>query len=179
MDNIDLVQEWLTSLADDIQAFVKLMEDERFPAETRQQAAGVINYIFKSVDLIPDGIDDIGFLDDVMTMRLCASVLDIGAIETVDSGLAAKLKALGEGSQPIREILGEDIHQRFGSYAAGLSAGSARGRSVAQILSSPDKLREVQMEANNFSREYSAPQIENRDRTLIKLKAFLDTRLPK
>ncbi|MFH1435445.1 MAG: hypothetical protein ABIJ56_06985 [Pseudomonadota bacterium] len=179
MDNIDLVQEWLTGMADDIQGFVKLMEDDRFPAETRQKAAGVVNYLFKSIDLIPDGIDDIGFLDDVMTMRLCASGLDVGAIEPLDVELASKLKALGEDSSKIREILGEDIHRRFSRYVAGLSAGSARGRSAGEIVSLPDKLREVQMEANNFCKEYIAPQVEKSDRTLIKLKSFLDTRLPK
>ena len=179
MDNIDLLQEWLTSLSDDIQAFVKLMEDDRFPAETRQQAAGVVNYLFKSIDLIPDGIDDIGYLDDVMTMRLCASGIGIGAIASLDGELAAAFKALGEDSSKIREILGEDIHQRFGRYVAELSAGFARGRSAGKIVSSPDKLREVLMEANNFCKEYTAPQIEKSDRTLTKLKSFLDTRLPK
>src|SRR5438045_3179256 len=33
-----------------------------------------LNYIFKSLDLIPDGIDDLGYMDDAFVLRLAAAL---------------------------------------------------------------------------------------------------------
>ncbi len=37
---------------------------------SRRYATAGLNYIFKSLDLIPDGIDDIGFCDDAFVIRV-------------------------------------------------------------------------------------------------------------
>jgi uncharacterized membrane protein YkvA (DUF1232 family) len=49
------------------------------PDGARRALASGLNYVFKSVDLIPDGIDDIGYLDDAFVLRVaCAQVLAAG-----------------------------------------------------------------------------------------------------
>jgi len=179
MEHLDILESWLGSLAADAKTFSAVMTNEKIPEDGRRLAAGVINYLFKSLDLIPDGIDDIGYLDDVLTLRIGASLLDREEIEKVDSDLAGKIKTIADDSPTAREILGDDIYERFRTYANLLPNRSSRGRSAAEIISIPQKLNEVRMEVGNFCKEYTAPRFEKSERVLTRLKSFLDTRLPR
>jgi uncharacterized membrane protein YkvA (DUF1232 family) len=179
MSSIDMLESWLESLPKDIETFVDIASNGELPVEVRKQSAGVLNYLFKSVDLIPDGIDDIGFLDDVLTLRIGASLLDHGEIARENTGAAERVRALDGDMPAIRELLGEDIFRRFQNYTLALREGSARGRSTSDIVSSESTLHEVRMDVRNFASQYAPPRLDKSERTLKKLKSFLDTRLPR
>jgi dTDP-4-dehydrorhamnose reductase len=42
--------------------------------EVKRYVTSGLNYIFKSLDLIPDGIDDLGFCDDAFVIRVAAAL---------------------------------------------------------------------------------------------------------
>ena len=175
---LDTFPGWLRSLGDDAESLAALLEDDGLSQSAREAVAGGLNYLFKSLDLIPDGIDDIGFLDDAFVVRVAA---DLASRE--DSGGAAgdKLKALGELSNDcdvIREFLGED-YNRLETYVRGLRRGAARGRSVADILSDKDIRGELLADVRGFARSYKAPSFAREDKNLIKLRAFFDAKLPR
>ena len=53
-----------------------LATDDAGDEAARSLVSG-LNYIFKSLDLIPDGIDDLGFLDDAFVLRVaCAFAVE-------------------------------------------------------------------------------------------------------
>lgn len=179
MNHLELLESWLKRLPDDLRSYADLLSEESLPEEPRRLAAGVINYLFKSVDLIPDGLDDIGYLDDILTMRLAATLLDQDAIARAKPDLAAGIKRLSQDAAAARDMLGEPIYGRFLNYTRALTAGSARGRSAGEIVTNSFRLQEVLMEADNFRDEYTVPSFEKTERTLTKLRAFLDARLPR
>ncbi len=63
---LETFPNWLRSLGADAEAMVDALERDATPDGARRAIAGGLNYVFKSVDLIPDGIDDIGYLDDAL-----------------------------------------------------------------------------------------------------------------
>jgi uncharacterized membrane protein YkvA (DUF1232 family) len=179
MNHLEMLESWLKSLPDDIRAFTTILSDESLPEEPRRLAAGVINYLFKSVDLIPDGLDDIGYLDDILTMRLAATLLDRDAVARARPDLAQALERLARDASAARDMLDEPVYSRFLDYTRDLAGGSARGRSAGEIVTNAFRLQEVLMEADDFRDEYEVPSIEKTERTLTKLRSFLDARLPR
>ena len=60
---LEVFPAWLRSLGEDAAALGTIVESTGSEAVRRNVTVG-LNYIFKSLDLIPDGIDDLGYLDD-------------------------------------------------------------------------------------------------------------------
>jgi uncharacterized membrane protein YkvA (DUF1232 family) len=179
MNHLDTLEAWLASLPDDIRCFSAIAADESIPAGARRIAAGVINYLFKSIDLIPDGIDDIGTIDDVMTLRLGAALIKAEEVERSQPEAGRTLGHLAEEASVVREILGADLHERFARYTSALKTMSSRGRGAQDVVDNAQMLHEMIVEVGSFCTGYTIPSFEKSERTLIKLRAFLDTRLPR
>ncbi|MDB4975057.1 MAG: hypothetical protein JWN48_3398 [Myxococcaceae bacterium] len=139
----------------------------------RKAAAGGLNYLFKSLDLIPDGIDDIGYLDDAFVLRVAAA-------QAVEAGATAskEVSQLAAENQLVREFLGE-TYARLDRYVTGLRSGAARGRTVQDILGSEGVLQEFLEDVKGFAAAYKAPSFSRDPKNLIKLRAFFDAKLPK
>ena len=163
---------WLRSLADDAQKLAALLEQKGSSAAARGGAASALNYLFKSLDLIPDGLEDLGFIDDAFVLRVAAAQVAEG--ERDGDGVLARLA--GEAAL-ISEFLGPD-DARLERYVQKLAEGSARGRSVAQILEDAALCGDFVREVKQWASGYAAPSFARDTRSLVKLKSFLGTRLP-
>ncbi len=168
--------EWLRSLGEDLVALSDLLKDTQLPDDLRLWVAGSVGYVFKSVDLIPDGVEDLGYLDDAFVMRVMAS----RAIELLEpSGEASPplLAKLAQDTAIIKELLGSDF-ARLDEFVSGLRIAVVRGKSPSDIVQDPSLAAQVSEEAGVFARNYEAPEFTRQERTLIKLKSFLSTKLP-
>jgi uncharacterized membrane protein YkvA (DUF1232 family) len=163
---------WLKALADDAQQLAALLEEASASPSAQRGAASALNYLFKSLDLIPDGLEDLGFIDDAFVLRVSAAL--VADDERDSAGVLAKLA--GE-AELIREFLGGD-YERLERYAQKLVDGSARGRSVAQILDDAAVRADFVREVRQWATGYTAPSFARDTRSLVKLKSFLGTRLP-
>src|SRR6202042_3181650 len=85
----EMFPAWLRSLGEDAGALGTLVSGNASADVKRHVIAG-LNYIFKSLDLIPDGIDDLGFMDDAFVLRVaCAFAVD--ARPDVKKGVVQRL----------------------------------------------------------------------------------------
>ena len=163
---------WLRSLAEDAQKLAGLLEQGGASAAAQRGAASALNYLFKSLDLIPDGLEDLGFVDDAFVLRVAAALVSDG--ERDAAGVLGKLAA---DAVLISEFLGAD-YARLERYVQKLGDGSARGRSVAQILDDGAVRSDFVREVLQWAASYSSPTFTRDTRSLVKLKSFLGTRLP-
>lgn len=163
---------WLRSLADDAQRLVALLEQQGVSEAAQRGAASALNYLFKSLDLIPDGLEDLGFIDDAFVLRVAAA--QVAESERDGGGVLAPL---AEQAGLIREFLGDD-YARLERYVQKLSDGSARGRSVTQILEDAALRADFVREVRQWAGSYASPSFARDTRSLVKLKSFLGTRLP-
>ena len=167
---------WLRSLADDAVAFAGILGAEATPIGARRSIAGGLNYLFKSLDLVPDGIDDIGYLDDAFVLRISArdALAHDGAKVADHKGVLERLAA----EVPVVEGFLAGDFARLGSYVKELQKGAARGRTVEDIVNDAAIRKEFVSDVHSWAKGYSAPAFNRDEKTLVKLKAFLGSRLP-
>jgi uncharacterized membrane protein YkvA (DUF1232 family) len=168
---LEMFPQWLRSLGEDAAAVGAAVAEGADDEATRSLVGG-LNYIFKSLDLIPDGIDDIGFLDDAFVLRIsCAQ-----AVAAVPSSKTGIVERLSNDARAIGEFLGAD-YARLEKYVQGLRKGAARGRTVEEIMSEADVRSQFLQEVRSWSVSYQAPSFTRDQKTLVKMKAFLNAKL--
>lgn len=162
---------WLRTLGDDARALAALVEAIDTPAPVRRKAAAALNYLLRSLDLIPDGIEDLGFIDDAFVFRVAAS--GAGA-DTSDPSLSR----LAGDAGLIRELL-EGDYARLDAYVAGLGTAPSRGRTVDDILGDAAVTAEFVRDIRGWADAYTSPAFQRDAKNLVKLKSFLAAKLPK
>src|ERR1700729_4520975 len=108
---LELFPQWLRSLGEDAaQVGDELASGAADDDATRALVSG-LNYIFKSLDLIPDGIDDLGFLDDAFVLRVACDL----AAEALPEHKAGIVQRLAADARAVKDFLGED-YPRLEAY---------------------------------------------------------------
>lgn len=174
---LDAFPNWLRGLGDDARSLAGLLEQPEIGDAARRRAAAALNYLFKSLDLIPDGLEDLGFIDDAFVIRAAASaaLADDGALSKADG--SGTVERLAGDAELIREFLGDD-YARLASYVSALDESRARGRSVDDILGDDAVRSEFVTEVRQWSEGYAAPSFARDARNLVKLRSFLSKKLP-
>jgi uncharacterized membrane protein YkvA (DUF1232 family) len=168
---------WLRGLAEDVEELTGLLDDTSLNDEARESVAGGLNYLFKSLDLIPDGVEHLGYLDDCFVVRIAAE-LALNAAEDASTDALRVLGRLANDAEVIHDFLDSDT-SRLVTYVKTLRRGAARGRSVNDILTDEDTRAEFVQDVKAFSQGYRNPGFPPEEKSLVKLKAFLDAKLPK
>jgi uncharacterized membrane protein YkvA (DUF1232 family) len=172
---LEIFPAWLRSLGDDAtvlgETIAKHSAANAHEPARRHLVAG-LNYIFKSLDLIPDGIDDLGYMDDAFVLRVAAAL-------AVAEDPGAKDDAIGrlaEDAAHVKAFLGDD-YARLETYVKGLRKGAARGRTVEDVMGDAGTRASFLQEVGAWGKEYQVPSFTRDTKTLIKLKAFLSAKL--
>lgn len=163
---LEIFPAWLRSLGQDAAALGELVASDG-AEDARKHAAMGLNYLFKSLDLIPDGIDDLGFLDDAFVLRVAASQA---------SAKDGVLGRLADDAKAVEEFMGAD-YPKLVAYVKNLTKGAARGRTVDDIMTDANTRTQFTHEVAQWARDYQAPTFTRDPKTLIKLKAFLGAKL--
>lgn len=169
---LDTFPAWLRTLGEDAVALGAVVDAEGND-EVRRYVTSGLNYIFKSLDLIADGIDDLGFCDDAFVVRV-AAWLAVEADATSAQGVVGRL---AEEAKAVSDFLGDD-YPRLVEYVKGLRKGAARGRTVEDIMTDASARSAFVHEVSAWATEYRVPSFTRDVKTLIKLKAFLSAKLP-
>jgi uncharacterized membrane protein YkvA (DUF1232 family) len=168
---LEAFPEYLRTLGDDARALAAVVENTDTSEPVRRHAAAALVYLFKSLDLIPDGIEDLGFVDDAFVLRTAA------AFAKGEGGSADVITRLATESELVKEFLGAD-HARLETYVRGLGSSAARGRSVDEIVKDADARKELASEVREWADSYAVPGFTRDPKSLVKLKSFLQTKLP-
>ncbi|HLK38181.1 MAG TPA: YkvA family protein [Polyangiaceae bacterium] len=173
---LEMFPQWLRSLGEDAAAVGEVVSASGADAaegDSIRSLVSGLNYIFKSLDLIPDGIDDLGFLDDAFVLRVACAL----AAEARPDLKQGAVQRLADDARAVQNFLGED-YQRLDTYVRGLRKGAARGRTVEDIVTDPDARTQFLHEVRAWSGGYQVPTFTRDQKTLVKLKAFLSAKLP-
>ena len=87
------------------------------------------------------------------------------------------VQRLGDDATAVREFLGDD-YARLETYVRGLRKGAARGRTVEDIVTDKTIRDQFLHEVKAWSGAYQVPSFTRDPKTLVKLKAFLNAKLP-
>src|SRR3954469_6001736 len=118
---LDAFPHWLHTFADDARALASVVESEGEGIAQRRSAVA-LNYLFKSLDLIPDGLEDLGFMDDAFVARAAAQAVQLAAPDALAGDATGTLARLAQDADLIAEFLGAE-YGRLSSYVAALDQG--------------------------------------------------------
>jgi uncharacterized membrane protein YkvA (DUF1232 family) len=170
---LELFPQWLRSLGEDAAQVGDVLAASATDDEATRSLVAGLNYIFKSLDLIPDGIDDLGYLDDAFVLRVACSLAGAARPE-LKQGVVQRL---GDDAHGVRDFLAED-YPRLEGYVRGLRKGAARGRTVEDVVGDGATRTQFLHEVKAWSAAYQVPSFTRDQKTLVKLKAFLNAKLP-
>lgn len=173
-DPLDLFPIWLQQLACDAQHVSQGLLSSRLTTEQRVWLAGGLNYLLRSVDLIPDGVEDLGYLDDAFVIRF--AVREAFAVQPFEGEELLELTRLASEAEFVSEFLGKDA-SKLSDYVSGLRIAKVRGRSPSDIGEDDVLARQVVDEVASWVQSYCPPSFLRDEKTLVKLKAFLSTKL--
>jgi uncharacterized membrane protein YkvA (DUF1232 family) len=169
---LELFPAWLQSLADDARALCQVLENS--PEEgLKRSAAAALNYLFKSIDLIPDGLEDLGFMDDAFVFRVAMARAQAAGV-TLEPGGAAERLSTDAGL--IAEFLGAD-YEHLEAYVDVLGDRPVRGRSVDALVTEAAVREELQLDLQSWVAAFEPPAFFRDAKNLVKLRAFLSTKL--
>lgn len=166
---LDAFSGYLKSLAEDAECLARALEDESLGVPARLPIAAALNYLFKSLDLIDDGIEGLGFLDDAFVLRLAAS--------QARGDFSDDVVRLSVEADLVREFAG-DLGPRLENYVAGLRDLAVRGRTPLGIASEAAVRAEFLGELRSWAARYERPNFTRDAKNLVKLRAFLAAKLP-
>ncbi len=170
--SLDAFPNWLRSLGQDARQLAAIVENRSLPEGARRASALALNYLFKSLDLVPDGLEDLGFMDDAFVFRVAAASA-AGDAQADSSGTLARLS---EEVGLVREFM-SDIYPRLEAYVGELESSSTRGRTVSDVLSNDTALGDFVRDARQWADAYEPPAFARDEKNLVKLKSFLGARL--
>jgi uncharacterized membrane protein YkvA (DUF1232 family) len=168
---LETFPEWLRTLATDASDLAAIIPDQEVSEPQRKLATAALNYLFKSLDLIPDGIEDLGYLDDAFVLRVACS------LAADESNKAPIVERLAQDAGLVSDLLGDD-YKRLETYVDKLKGGAARGRTVDEILNDESVRRDFINEVQGWATSYDPPTFSKDEKTLVKLKSFLSAKLP-
>jgi len=170
---LEVFSQWLRSLGEDAAAVGEVVATKGGNDDAARSLIAGVNYVFKSLDLIPDGIDDLGFMDDAFVLRVACALAAASRPEIKEGAI----ERLTTDARAVRDFLGED-YARLESYVLGLRKGGARGRTVDDIAGDAETRTTFLGEIKEWSKGYTPPNFTRDPKTLVKLRAFLSAKLP-
>jgi uncharacterized membrane protein YkvA (DUF1232 family) len=167
---------WLNGMGNEVRALADLLERQDADRTTRRASAASLNYLLRSFELIPEGLEDLGYLDDLFAFRVLA---EQAVRADPDSSLRdpdETLARLAADTGPLVTFLGEDFELL---RAAALAVGGAevKGRSVDDLLDDPELRAAALAEVRAWAEGYTPPELSGGEHELVKLRSFLGTKL--
>jgi len=166
---------WIASMAEDVRALAAAVGRPELPKRLRAPLVGALNYLFRSLDIIPDWFPGLGFVDDAIILRVGAALA-----AAVDAGGAAGLDAvykLGNEAELVKELLGEELDAKMLKYVESLPAQEVRGRSADTVLKDDQQLKDFLEEVAAFADDYKPATYEANDKYPEKLRLFVSGKL--
>jgi uncharacterized membrane protein YkvA (DUF1232 family) len=174
---LDAFPEWLRALHDDALALAGLLDEERLAEPVRRRIAGALNYLSKSVDLIPDGLEELGYVDDAFVFRVAAADAIQRDSAAARADVTGTLGRLAGEAELIQEFLG-DCYPRLSAFTQALEQLTVRGRTADAIATDAGVRRQLVREVRSWTESFTPPTFSRDEKNLVKVKSFLNTKLP-
>jgi uncharacterized membrane protein YkvA (DUF1232 family) len=102
-DDLEQYGQWLEALGADVLGLCEeLTAAGPEPVEARSLQVGVVNLVLASLDFLPDGVEELGYLSDAFVLRVaCALAVREGAAGAVACRLAREADGVARSLEPI------------------------------------------------------------------------------
>lgn len=160
---VERMQELLVHLPYDMKVLFEALSDENLPREARMVAAGAAIYCLSPSDPIPDSAGILGFVDDVVVVRLALARL----LELAHEDAAAyperfpeQFDGLDRDLELVRGYLGESMAWLEDRVKTRVPHRRYKGKSPAEYVEDDEALEFLYAEGQAFATAYDIDEAE-------------------
>lgn len=167
---------WLRSMGEDVLSLANLLESSEAPEPFRRVSAEALQYLLRAADLIPEGLEPLGYLEVAFAFRVLAERALLEHPELAGPGAEGRVPRLAADAALVAEFLGDDLPY-FARLTLDPAASTRAGRAAPELLSD-DELRATALrEAREWVELSGAPELADGGEELVKIGSFFRTRL--
>ena len=154
---VQRMRELLVSLPYDMKALFEAVSDENLPPEARQFAAAAAIYCLSPSDPMPDSLGLIGYIDDVVCVRLALKrILELGGedAKSYPERFADAYRSLDQDLELVRSFLGETINWIARRVDKGTGKARYKGKAVSTYVDDVEAREFLYEEGQDFTTAY-------------------------
>jgi hypothetical protein len=167
---------WLRTLGEDVLSLANLLEAPEAHQPYRAVAAEALQLLLRSAELIPEGLEPLGYLEAAFAFRVLAQRAAANHPELAEPGAEGRVPRLAADAPIVAEFLGDDL-PRFEQLALAPAATTRAGRAALDVLEDEELRAAVLRDARDWVEEYRAPELGQGREELVKIGSFFRTRL--
>jgi uncharacterized membrane protein YkvA (DUF1232 family) len=158
---LERLRELLLALPYDLKVLFRILGNEDLPHEVRVQAAGAVVYCLAVSDPIPDSLGVVGFVDDVVLLRLSLGRIAQSGDEQIGEyreHFPEQFELLEDDISLIRQYLGEAlawVDDRIDK----IDQFKYKGKRVPAYVDDEDASQRLYEEALEFATEYDIDEV--------------------
>jgi hypothetical protein len=167
---------WLRTMGEDVLSLANLLESAEAPEPFRQVSAEALQYLLRAADLIPEGLEPLGYLEVAFAFRVLAERALLEHPELAEPGAEGRVPRLAADATLVAEFLGDDL-PHFLQLALAPAASTRAGRAATDLLTDDELRGSALREAREWVELSGAPDLADGSEELVKIGSFFRTRL--
>jgi hypothetical protein len=167
---------WLRTMGEDVLSLANLLDSPEAPEAFRSVSAEALHYLLRSADLIPEGLEALGYLEGAFALRVLAQRTLATHPELAELGAEGRVPRLGADAALVGEFLGDDL-PRFAELVLAPAASTHQGRAALDLLTDDELRAAVLRDAREWAELYRAPELGDGREEIVKIASFFRTRL--
>ncbi len=173
------VREWVGSIREDVETLKAVVEaGDKVDKDARKFAATGLNYLITRFDLVPDHEPTIGIIDDVMAVRVCASLAtDHNADEGLDADTMVDLARLANEADKIRTFLDPELAAKFKKNVERRVDEPVRKRTPELLVNDAEAQKRMLEEVDEELLRMPAASFGDAEAVLRELSSYLQAKL--
>jgi hypothetical protein len=164
---------WLGGLGSEARQLGSLLVQDTAPEPVRRFAAETLNQLLHAVDLVPEGVEALGYLEALFAFRVLAREACAASWQD-PSGTLSRLAAEAE---LVEAFLGVEDYARLSAIVLAQRERRSRGRSPAELLEASEARNATAQETQSWAERYRPASFGSGSHDLVRLLSFLRTRV--
>jgi hypothetical protein len=167
---------WLRTLGEDVLSLANLLEAPEAPEPFRLVAAEALQLLLRTAELIPEGLEPLGYLEGAFAFRVLAQRALQTHPELAEHGVEGRVARLAADVALVAEFLGDDL-PRFEQLTLAPAATTRAGRAAPDVLVDEELRGALLRDAREWVELSRMPELADGREELVKIGSFFRTRL--
>jgi hypothetical protein len=168
---------WLRGLGEDVLSLAQLLGTPEAPVASRLAAAQALHGWLRLVEIVPEGLEPLGYLEGAFAFRVIAERALADSPEPAEGAVDGRVRRLAADAPLVAEFLGDELLPRLRERWLAPEATTRAGRTASALLEDDALRHDVQRELREWVEQYHAPELGDGPEELVKIESFFRTRL--
>lgn len=173
---LETFSRWLAEMPGEVTALCDVLESPlespSVPEPCRRASAESLAHLIRSIEIIPDGVEALGYLENLFAFRTIMRDATAGA----DAAADETSRRLAAESELVAEFLGDDFG-RLREATERAREQTRDGQRASDLLDDAERRSAAVAQLRAWASAYRAPELAPTEAEALKVRSFLRVRL--